>query len=114
MTMNKRTLLAIATIAGIAAISGSAAAESQRGYTCRSGGVTITSLSPCYVTSYGISVPGDFSLGTGKGGKEGHDNPADGPGGKKGGGFGGPKDIKDKGKPKGGGFGGPKDVKDKN
>jgi hypothetical protein len=105
--MKTSTLFILAALAGLATFASSAAAESQRGYTCRSGSVTITSLTPCYATTYGITVPG-IDGAKDKGSKNA-DGPGNGNGGKKGGGFGGPKDLKDK--PKGGGFGGPKDLK---
>jgi hypothetical protein len=105
--MKTSTLFILATLAGLTTFAGSAAAESQRTYTCRSGAVTITSLTPCYATTYGITVPG--TDGTKEKGGQNADGPGNDKGGKKGGGFGGPKDLKDK--PKGGGFGGPKDLK---
>jgi hypothetical protein len=102
-TISTFVVAATLTMASWAMIGHSAQAEQPR-YTCRTGALTITSTSPCYVTLQGISVPGTGGVDK-KDGKEG------GTKDKKGGGFGGPKDLKDK--PKGGGFGGPKDVKNK-
>jgi hypothetical protein len=104
--MKTISLFGLATLTALA-FSGSQAQAEQSRYVCKSGAVTITSKTPCYVTSYGISVPG--SDGIDKVGKKDSD-PAD----KKGGGFkgfNGPKDLKDK--PKGGGFKGPKDINNK-
>ncbi|MDY0870808.1 hypothetical protein [Dongia rigui] len=105
--MKTLSLFSLAALAALAWSAHQAVAEQSR-YTCKAGALTITSTSPCYVTSYGISVPG--SDGPDQGGKQGGDAGAKN-GGKKGGGFGGPKDLKDK--PKGGGLNGPKDVKNK-
>lgn len=101
--MKTFSLITLATFAALT-ISGSTALAEKPRYTCKAGALTITSTSPCYVTSYGISVPGDkgFDQESNKGGDAG---------GKKGGGLNGPKDLKDK--PKGGGFNGPKNIKDK-
>ena len=103
--MNKQLIaIAAASLAGILAFAGHAAAASDLNYTCRKGGITVKSVTPCYVTSYGLSVPGGHkSVGSGK-------QKSDGPKDQKGG-FNGPKDLKDK--PNGGGFNGkgPKDIK---
>jgi hypothetical protein len=100
----------LATLACVALFAGVAGAEQQQyRYSCRAGAITISSKTPCYVTTYGISVPGGGGA-IDKGGKEGGQQ-GGGSGGKKGGGFNGPKDLKDK--PKGGGLNGPKDIKDK-
>lgn len=106
--MNKRlTLVALATVTGLLAFAGNAAAKNDFPYSCKVGGVTVKSQSPCYVSAYGISVPGHDAA---KSAKEGNSGSGKKGGGKKGGGFGGPKDLKDKPK---GGFGGkgPKDLK---
>lgn len=101
--MKTFSLITLTTFAALT-ISGSTALAEQPRYTCKAGALTITSTSPCYVTSYRISVPGDkgFDQESNKGGDAGS---------KKGGGLNGPKDLKDK--PKGGGFNGPKNIKDK-
>jgi hypothetical protein len=101
--MKTISLFTLAAVAAVVLLGNSAFAEQSR-YTCKAGALTITSTSPCYVTSYGVSVPGND--GVDKENKTGGDA-----GGKKAGGFNGPKDLKDK--PKGGGFNGPKNVKDK-
>lgn len=100
--MKTISLLGLTALTTLALLSGPALAEQPR-YTCSTGALTITSTSPCYVTTYGISVPGS---GVDKEAKQGGDA-----GGKKGGGFDGPKDLKDK--PKGGGLNGPNNIKDK-
>lgn len=105
--MKTHSLFSLVTFAALA-LSGHEAVAEQSRYTCKAGALTITSTSPCYVTSEGISVPG--SDGANQASKQ--DGDAGGKiGGKKGGGLDGPKDLKDK--PKGGGFNGPTDIKNK-
>nr|WP_298685852.1 hypothetical protein [uncultured Dongia sp.] len=97
------TLMAAASLIGVVAFAGQANAGNGGIFTCKSGGITIKSLSPCYVTTYGIHVPGAQKSGDGAGNHNGgkKDN---GPNGKKGGGLDGPKGFKDK--PDKGGFNG--------
>jgi len=104
-------LRGLAVLGCVALFAGVAEAEQQKyPYTCRVGGLTITSKTPCYVSLNSISVPGGEHGAVDKAGKDGGEL-GGGSGGKKGGGLNGPKDLKDK--PKGGGFNGPKDIKDK-
>ncbi|MBK8160770.1 MAG: hypothetical protein IPK59_19085 [Rhodospirillaceae bacterium] len=104
--MNKQltAIAAVASLVGILAFAGHAAAANDRNYTCKKGSITVKSVTPCYVTSYGIRVPGSHKS-VESGNKKG-DSPKDQQGG-----FKGPKDLKDK--PKGGGFNGkgPQDIK---
>lgn len=103
--MNKRlTLIAVATLTGLVAFAGTATAQNDFNYSCKKGAVTVKSKTPCYVSAYGISVPGGHDAADAGGkGKDAQD--------KKGGANkGGPKDLKDK--PKGGmNDKGPKDKK---
>lgn len=86
--MNKQLIaIAAASLAGIFAFTGHAAAANDRNYTCKKGSITVKSVTPCHVTNYGISV-----LGNHKSVESGSKKNS------------GPKDIKDK--PKGGGFNG--------
>jgi len=96
------TLMAAVSLVGLVAFAGHANAGNGGIFTCKSGGITIKSLSPCYVTTYGIHVPGAQKSVDGAG-KEDAGKKDNGPNGKKGG-IDGPKDFKDK--PKGGGFNG--------
>jgi hypothetical protein len=101
--MKTISLFSLATFAALA-ISGHPAFAEQSRYTCKAGALTITSTTPCYVTSYGISVPG--SDGIDKVGTKDSD-----PVGKNGGGIDGPKDLENK--PKGSGFKGLQDIQHK-
>jgi hypothetical protein len=92
------TLMAAASLIGLVAFAGQANAGNGSTFTCKSGGITIKSLSPCYVTTYGILVPG-AQKSVDSAGKDNAEKKDNGPNGKKGG-IDGPKDLKDK--PKGG------------
>lgn len=105
--MNKHlTFIAVTAVAGLVAFTGNATAQnsveqSDFNYTCKTGSVTVKSKTPCYVSAYGISVPGDHGAGDAAGGK---DKGQDAKGSNGGVNKGGPKDLGDK--PKGGGMNG--------
>jgi hypothetical protein len=64
------TRVAAASLIGLVAFAGNASAEGEGHFICQSGGITIKSVSPCYVTTYGILVPGDPKSTSGKQGGE--------------------------------------------